>query len=217
MYSDQIAVLSLAHSCSVGDITRSNSIEQLARDVLADAPPRFALVGLSMGGIVALELYRRAPERITHIALLDTTPNADLPDRSELRLQQIAAVERGELPALLKSSLAPQYLAARNREATALLRPILQMGMDLGPAVFRSQSLALRSRRDNRDLLPAIDCPALVLCGREDRLCPVDVHLEMAASIPRADLTVLSGTGHLSTMEAPEAVTGALQQLLRRT
>lgn len=217
MYSAQLAVLSLTHSCSVGDITRSDSIEQLARDVLSEAPPRFALVGLSMGGIVALEVYRQAPARITHLALLDTTPNADHPDRSELRLEQIAAVERGDLSALLQSSLKPQYLAARNRGATALLQPILQMGMDLGPAVFRRQSLALRSRRCNRDLLPVIDCPALVLCGREDQLCPVDVHLEMAALIPRADLTVLSGTGHLSTMEAPEAVTGALQQLLRRT
>jgi pimeloyl-ACP methyl ester carboxylesterase len=217
MYSEQIAVLSLARSCSVGDITRSDSIERLAHDVLAEAPPRFALVGLSMGGIVALEVYRQAPERITHLGLLDTTPNADRPDRSELRLEQIAAVERGELPALLQSSLKPQYLAARNREATALLQPILQMGLDLGPAVFRRQSLALRSRRCNRELLPAIDCPTLVLCGREDQLCPVEVHLEMAALIPRADLIVLSGTGHLSTMEAPEAVTGALQQLLRRT
>jgi pimeloyl-ACP methyl ester carboxylesterase len=87
----------------------------------------------------------------------------------------------------------------------------------LGPTVFRRQSLALRSRRSNRDLLPSIDCPALVLCGREDQLCPVELHLEMAASIQRADLTVLSGAGHLTPMEAPERVTAALQQLLRRT
>jgi pimeloyl-ACP methyl ester carboxylesterase len=217
MYSEQVAVLSLTHTCRVSDITRSDSIERLAQDILADAPSRFALVGLSMGGIVALEVYRQARERVTHLALLDTTPNADRPDRSELRLEQIAAVERGELPALLQSSLKPQYLAARNRETMTLLQPILQMGLDLGPAVFRRQSLALRSRRCNRDMLPSIDCPTLVLCGREDQLCPVEVHLEMAALIPRADLTVLSGTGHLSTMESPEAVTGALQQLLRRT
>jgi pimeloyl-ACP methyl ester carboxylesterase len=217
MYSEQIAALSVAYSCRVGNITRSDSIERLAQDLLAEAPPRFALVGLSMGGIVALEVYRQARERITHLALLDTTPNADRPDRSELRLEQIAAVERGELPMLLQSSLKPQYLAMRNRELKSLLQSILQMGLDLGPDVFRRQSLALRSRRCSRDLLASIDCPTLVLCGREDQLCPMDVHLEMAAMIPRADLTVLSETGHLSTMEAPEAVTNALQQLLRRT
>lgn len=217
MYSEQIAALSVAYSCRVADITRSDSIERLAQDLLAEAPPRFALVGLSMGGIVALEVYRRARGRITHLALLDTTPNADRPDRSELRLEQIASVERGELPMLLQSSLKPQYLAMRNRESKSLLQSILQMGLDLGPDVFRRQSLALRSRRCNRDLLASIDCPTLVLCGREDQLCPMDVHLEMAAMIPRADLTVLSETGHLSTMEAPEAVTNALQQLLRRT
>jgi pimeloyl-ACP methyl ester carboxylesterase len=217
MYSEQIAALSAAYSCRVADITRSDSIERLAEDLLAEAPPRFALVGLSMGGIVALEVYRRARGRITHLALLDTTPNADRPDRSELRLEQIASVERGELPMLLQSSLMPQYLAMRNREAKLLLQSILQMGLDLGPDVFRRQSLALRSRRSSRDLLASIDCPTLVLCGREDQLCPMDVHLEMAAMIPRADLTVLSETGHLSTMEAPEAVTNALQQLLRRT
>jgi pimeloyl-ACP methyl ester carboxylesterase len=217
LYSAQIAALSPAHSCRVADITRSDSIERLAADLLAGAPPRFALVGLSMGGIVAFEVYRRARERVTHLALLDTTPDADRPDRSQLRLEQIAAVERGELPELLRSSLKPQYLAARHRESAALLRSILEMGMDLGPEVFRRQSLALRSRGCNRDLLPSIDCPTLVLCGREDRLCPVGVHLEMAESIPRADLLVLSGTGHLSAMEAPDAVSGALRQLLRRT
>jgi len=217
MYAEQIAALAGSYSCGVGDIGRSDSIEELARDILAVAPSHFALVGLSMGGIVALEVYRQAPGRITHLGLLDTTPDADRPERSGLRLEQIAAVERGELAMLLQSTLMPQYLAARHRGKTALLESILQMGLDLGPAVFRRQSLALRSRRCNRDLLSSIDCPTLVLCGREDQLCPVAVHLEMAALIPRADLSVLSGTGHLSTMEAPEAVTGALQQLLRRT
>jgi len=133
-----------------------------------------------------------------------------------VRLEQMAAVERGELSQVLRTSMKPLYLAQRNRQNAALLEKLLRMGMALGAPVFQRQSLALKSRRDNRDLLPSIDCPALVLCGREDQLCPVEIHAEMAAAIPRADLVVLAESGHLPTMERPEAVAAALQQLLRR-
>jgi pimeloyl-ACP methyl ester carboxylesterase len=216
MYAAQIAALADLHPTSVADITRSNSVEQLARDALAAAPERFALIGLSMGGIVALEMLRQAPHRVTHLALLDTTANADRPERGPMRLEQMAAVERGELAQVLASSMKPLYLAQCNRRNAPLLEKILRMGLALGAPVFQRQSIALKTRRDNRDLLPSIDCPTLVLCGREDQLCPLEIHVEMAAAMPRADLVVLAESGHLPTMERPEAVAAALQQLLRR-
>ena len=216
LYAHQLAQLEGEHELMVGDLTRSSSIAELAADVLRDAPPRFALIGLSMGGIVALEIWRRAPERVSHLALLDTTCYADQPQRRALRLEQIAKVETGGLREVT-ASLKPLYLANRNRQDRLLLQAILDMGLSLGADVFRRQSLALRDRSDSLDTLSTIDCPALVLCGREDQLCPVEWHAMMANAIPRADLVVLAECGHLCAMEEPEAVTSALQRLLWRS
>lgn len=216
LYARQVAVLARTSVVITADITRSATIAAIADDVLKDAPPRFALVGLSMGGIVALEIWRRARERVTHLALLDTTPYADSHERRALRLEQIAAVETGQLREVLVDSLKPRYLARKNRGNRRLLRAILEMALANGPEVFRRQSLALRDRVDSVATLSTIDCPSLVLCGREDELCSVDFHATMAAAMPGADLLVLAGCGHLSAMEEPAAVTGALRRLLRR-
>ena len=200
----------------VSDPSAGETIGAIAEGLLAGAPARFALVGLSMGGIVALEMWRRAPERITHLALLDTTPHADRPERRALRLEQIAKVEAGFLREVLVESMKPLYLARRNRGNALLLQSIADQAITLGPEVFRRQSLALRDRPDSLATLPQIDCPSLVLCGREDQLCPVEDHVMMAGAMPRADLVVLADCGHLSAMEEPEAVTSAIIRLLHR-
>ena len=217
MYARQWAALSGRNEVVVGDTTRSDTIAGIALDVLRDAPARFALVGLSMGGIVAFEIWRRARDRVTHLALLDTTPHVDRPERQQLRLEQIATVETGKLREVLVSSMKPLYLAQKNRGNQHLLKQILDMALALGPDVFKRQSLALRDRPDSNATLPTIDVPSLVLCGREDALCPVDFHATMAASMPRADFVVLAECGHLSAMEEPAAVTAALRRLLSRS
>jgi pimeloyl-ACP methyl ester carboxylesterase len=217
LYTTQLRDLASNAALQVGNITGADSVGAIARQVLADAPERFALAGLSMGGIVAFELLRQAPDRVTHLALLDTTPYADRPDRQAVRLEQVAQVAQGHLRDVVVNSLKPLYLAACNRGDARLLRPIVEMATELGPEVFRRQSLALRDRPDSTSLLSQIACPTLVLCGREDALCPVAYHELMAAAIPRADLVVLGSCGHLSPMERPDAVTTALWQLLRRS
>jgi len=216
LFAAQLEALSGVTEAFVGDITRFDSIDAIAEDVLARAPARFALIGLSMGGIVALEIWRRARDRITHLGLLDTTPHVDRPDRQALRLEQIAAVETGGLHELVVDSLKPRYLAPKNRGDTRLLQSILDMALALGPDVFRRQSLALRERRASVETLTTVDCPALVLCGREDELCPPEIHAAMASAMPRADLIVLAECGHLSPMEEPHAVNEALRRLLVR-
>jgi pimeloyl-ACP methyl ester carboxylesterase len=215
LYAHQRAEFAHSYTTVVGDLTRSSSISELAQDVLRDAPSRFALIGLSMGGIIAFEVWRQASERVTHIGLLDTTFYSDRPERRELRLEQIAQVEMGGLREVT-ASLKPLYLSRKNRENPHLLQAIMDMGLELGSEVFRRQSLALRDRRDSIDTLPTITCPALILCGREDQLCPMDWHVAMANAIPKADLVVLADCGHLSAMEEPEAVTASLERLLRR-
>lgn len=185
----------------------------MARDVLEQVEGSFALVGLSLGGIVALEVWRQAPQRVTHLALLDTTCHEDR--RRELRLAQIARVARGELREVT-ASMKPKYLAAHNRANRKLRNLILEMGLALGPDVFVRQSAALRDRTDCWDVISGITCPTLVLCGREDELCPLDIHVTIARSVARADLVALADCGHLATLERPEAVTASLEALLGR-
>jgi pimeloyl-ACP methyl ester carboxylesterase len=187
-----------------------------AADILDGAPEQFALAGLSMGGILAFEIWRQAPHRVTHMALIDTNPFADSPERQSLRLEQIEQVLAGGLRALAVDSLKPKYLAESNRDDEDLLNVILDMAMDLGPEVFRLQSLALRSRADSVDTLPTIDCPVAVICGAEDTLCPPGYHEYMADRISDSKLVVIEECGHLAAMEKPEVVTQELLALFAR-
>lgn len=207
----------LAHIChpiEVGDISGARSVELIARQVLQRAPATFALAGLSMGGIVALEMWRQAARRITHLALLDTNARAEIPERKALRQEQIDRAHRGGLRELMMEELKPNYLAAANKRNQGLLDRIFNMAQDLGPEVFENQSIALRDRPDSCLTLPTIDCPVLVLCGEEDQLCPVEYHRFIADNIAGAQLIVLSDCGHLSTMEQPQLVNQALHKWL---
>lgn len=198
------------------DTTQDDNFADMARRVLRSAPLEFAVAGLSMGGILAFEIWRQAPQRVTHMALLDTNPHAESPERQSLRLEQINEAANGNLRRLAVESLKPLYLADANRDDETLLETILAMAMDLGPDVFRRQSLALRNRIDSVPTLQTIGCPTLVMCGNEDTLCPRDYHELMAGRIPHAELCVIDDCGHLSTMEQPGVVTRKLQALFDR-
>ena len=210
----QHQVNALEQTVSHADTTQADNLRDMAVQVLAVAPDRFAIAGLSMGGILALEIWRQASERVSHMALLDTNARAEMPERKALRPQQIELAMAGGLRALAIESLKPLYLAEAHRNDEALLDIILDMALDLGPEVFRRQSLALRDRPDSVATLSTIDCPTLVLCGDEDTLCPVAYHEQMANDIPDARLVVIENCGHLSSLEQPDVVTHELQQLL---
>ncbi len=214
LWAPQIAAFGRATICP--DLTRADNFQDMAAQVLGTAPRRFAMAGLSMGGILAFEIWRQAPGRVTHVALLNTNPHAEAPERQSLRLQQIETALSGGLRELAVESLKPLYLAAAHRDDPALLNTILDMALDLGPEVFRRQSLALRDRVDSVPTLPTINCPALVLCGDEDALCPVEYHELMADCIPDARLKVVDNCGHLSSLEQPDIVARELAALLAR-
>jgi len=197
--------------------THGCSIREMAVEILAKAPRRFALAGVSMGGIVAFEIWRQAPDRVTHLAFLSTTPKPDHPQRRAIRDEQVARARSGKLRDVLIQSMKPLYLGRRRRSDAALLDRILNMGLTLGADVFSRQSAALQTRLDSTNTLGEIHCPSLVLCGDEDSICPLETHLEMWRSLPRADLVVLSECGHLPTLEQPDAVTRHLENLLERT
>ena len=202
-------------SITVADITAADCIRALAGAVLVNAPEKFALAGLSMGGIIALEIWRQAPERVSRLALLDTTAYAETPERQELRDQLLGRVLQGELRQVLIDHLKPRYLARINRANRALLDSISAMALALGEGVFARQSRALKNRPDSMATLATISVPALILCGAEDALCPPQYHQLMAAQMPNARLVVLDQCGHLSTIEQPRRVTSEMRQWLQ--
>ena len=202
-------------SITVTDITTADCICALAGAVLANAPARFALAGLSMGGIIALEIWRQAPERVSRLALLDTTAGAETPQRRQWRERLLGRVLRGELRQALIDDLKPRYLARINRDNRSLLNEISAMALSLGDRVFVRQSRALKHRPDSIATLATINVPTLILCGAEDALCPPEHHLLMAKRIPNARLAVLDECGHLSAMEQPRRVTAEMRTWLR--
>lgn len=206
----------LDRHCLVADLSSHNNLPDMAASVLDAAPASFAVAGLSMGGILAFELWRQAPERITHLALLDTNPHADTPDKRTMRLDQVEQVLSGQLRKLATESLKPAYLAKANRDNQALLDEILAMAMDAGKDVFRRQSIALKDRVDSVATLETISCPTTVICGAEDHICPPAYHELMARRIPGARLVVIENCGHLATLEQPDTVNDELQRLLRQ-
>ncbi len=195
------------------DTTQSDTIEDMAARALREAPASFAVAGLSMGGILALEIWRQAPERVTHMALLDTNPRAEIAARRSMRMQQIETALAGGLRELAIEALKPVYLAAAHRDDQELLTTILDMVTDLGPGVFRRQSLALRDRPNSVPTLATIDCPVLILCGAEDTICPVEYHEFMAEQIPHARLRIIEDCGHMSSLEQPNIVSEELLRL----
>lgn len=214
LWSRQVAGLShLVDDIRVPDLTRHESVQELAAALLADVPGRFALAGLSMGGYVALEVMRQAAGRVERLALLDTSARADDEEQRRRRtgLIQLADMGRfkGVTPRLLPMLVHPDRL-----DDPDVTGPIFEMAGRVGRDGFIRQQKAILSRDDSRDLLPAIDCPALVVCGRQDQLTPVHLSEEMAAAIPGAELRIVEDCGHLPALERPDITTELLQRWL---
>ena len=198
----------------VADLTLDDSIPAMARRTLAAAPPRFALAGLSMGGYVGLEIMRQAPERVTHLALLDTSARPDSDERREARRKGIDNVKLGKFIGVSRSLL-PSLLAKRNLN-TPLSEEVQAMAERLGQEAYIRQQLAILGRADSRPGLPGIAVPTLIGVGTEDALTPPELAEEMAAAIPHADIVRFAKSGHLPTMENPKAVADAFGNWLAR-
>ncbi|MDJ0631252.1 MAG: alpha/beta hydrolase [Rhodobacter sp.] len=211
LFLPQIVALSSETSVQVAPVTQSDSIEKIARNALAKAPETFALAGLSMGGIVAMEMLSLAPKRITRIALMDTNCQSEMPNVAAAREPQIVRVKAGRLQEVMRDEMKPNYLAP-GPQRLEVLNTVMQMALDLGPEVFVRQSRALQRRPDQQATLRRAKIPALILCGEHDALCPIRRHEFMAHLMPNAELQIISEAGHLPTLERPEIVT----QLLRR-
>lgn len=212
LWQYQLSALGEFAAPAVADLTCSESIAGMAAAVLAAAPPRFALAGLSMGGYVAFEVWRQAPGRVLRLALLDTSARADADVQRERRrgLIELASLGRfkGVTPQLLPLLLHPANL----REP--FIGIVTEMAERIGHDAFVRQETAILGRPDSRPSLATITVPTLVICGVEDRLTPPGLAEEIAAGIPEAELVLIEGAGHLSTLEQPEPVNRAMIEWL---
>jgi len=214
LYAEQVPALWDFGPVTIADHRRDDNVAAIAARILATAPPRFALVGLSMGGYIAFAIARQAPERVARLALLDTSARPDMPEQSERRRGMIALAEGGrfgEVPDLLF----PVFVH-RNRQGDAALRAIVRtMAEETGPDAFVRQQRAIMTRPDCRPQLASIRCPTLVLVGDGDELTPPMLSEEIAAGIAGARLVRVPDCGHLSTLEQPEPVNRALVTWLK--
>ncbi len=198
----------------VADLTQDDSIAAMAQRVLAAAPSRFALAGLSMGGYVAFEIMRQAPERVTHLALFDTSARDDDEARKETRRKGLEMVAQGKFigvsRGLLGKLITPQHMESE------LAGEVQAMSERVGPDAYKRQQTAILNRVDSRPLLGAIRVPTLVGVGEGDTMTPPELAEEMAAGIADAELVRFPDSAHLPTMENPDAVVKAMQAWLAR-
>ncbi|MDZ4867219.1 MAG: alpha/beta fold hydrolase [Alphaproteobacteria bacterium] len=213
IYAHQAEHLGERHPVVLANHWSAATMEEIAAQILDVAPERFALVGTSMGGYVALEIMRRAPARVARLVLMSTSAKPDKPERSEGRRQQVAAARSTGLRAATKA-LWPMLVHQARHEDLPLLGMFIDMAEQLGVDAFARQIEAIIARADSRPLLSQIAVPTLVVVGKDDTLIPTDDSREMAAGIKGARLEEIPHCGHMTMVEKPETVTRLLRAFL---
>jgi len=205
LWGAQTGALADIAAMTVADLTRDDTVGAMAERVLADAPPRFALAGLSLGGYVAFEIVRRAAGRVTHLCLVNTSARADAEEQARRRERSVRAAQigtfKGVTPRFLPTILHPDHAAD-----PAMAQIVLEMTERVGRVAFEQQQKAATTRPDCLPLLSSIDCPTLVIGGHDDRVTPPVLQTEIAVGIRDARLEILETCGHLAPIEQAAAV-----------
>lgn len=208
-FAPQIAALSPRFDLMLADHTSDDTVAGMARRLLAAAPPRFHLVAQAMGGFVAFEVMRQAPERVGRLVLMATLATADTPVQTERRQGYIRLVEAGRFDEVVEERI-PILVHPARREDEPLLSVVRQMARDTGAETFLRQQRAIMGRPDSRAALGAIRSPSLILWGRQDGITTEAHQQEMASAIPGARLEIVEDCGHLATLEKPQTVSRLL-------
>ena len=215
LWKPQLTRFQDQYFCEVPDLTQENSISKLALSVLKQIRGKFNLVGLSMGGYVALEIMRIAPERVLRLALVDTKARADDPLQKRRRRGLLALAGKGKFKGVTPH-LMPLLIHPDRMGDEVLTNDIYEMAEEVGQEAFVRQQTAILDRESHLDLLPKIKCPTQVVCGRQDLITPLDCSEEIHALIPGAELLVVEDCGHLSNVETPDEVNQVLASWLDR-
>lgn len=192
-----------------------DSMAALAKDILDSAPESFILGGLSMGGILAFEVYRQAPERVKGMILLDTNSSDEKQEVTDKRNLLVAKANSGQFSLITPDHLLSVLIHPERLTDTPLVNDICQMAENVGVEKFTSHAQALATRPDARPLLSQISVPSLIISGRDDLLCPIENHLLMDEVIANSTLEVIERCGHLSTLEQPELVADTINSWIK--
>lgn len=215
LYEAQIAALG-GIDISIGNHRQHDSMERIARHILNEAPETFLLAGLSMGGYIAFEIMRQAPERVSALILMDTSARPDAPEQTERRKGLVVKAENEGIGPVIEE-LIPHFLAERHHKRTDLRLAVTSMANEIGVDAFARQQTAIMNRPDSRPSLDVISCPTLIIVGDEDALTPPDLAREIADGIAGSQLSVIEHCGHLATIEQPDAANAALKSFLEET
>ncbi len=213
LWEHQIQGLQDMATIDVADVTQADSLFEMTSSILNSAPPRFALAGLSMGGRVALEIVRQAPERVTKLALLDTSVRPNQSQDIAWRRELINLAERRRFAEVIEALL-PRFLHPGRLSDERLTGIVVAMMWRVGPSAFIRQQRAFINKPDSRAHLGTIGCETLVLCGRQDAATPPSFSEEIARAVPSSRLVVIDDCGHLAPLERPSAVTAAMRDWL---
>ena len=214
LFEAQIAALGRDYVVATAPVWSAERIEETASALLDQLPSRFALCGHSFGGMVALEIVRRAPKRVTRLCLISTTPLTESPEFAATREPRIVAARSGRMADVMTQEVPLAALAPGVGRAAAHSR-LIEMAEDLGAEAHYRQTRALQRRRDQQDTMRGITQPLLLMCGFHDTIYPVKRHEFMAELLPYSELKIIDGAGHLAPLEAPDAVTDALSDWMR--
>lgn len=215
LFQHQITAFSGAYSLISVPLTSHQTITGMAKEVLSATPEKFAVAGVSMGGIVAMEVARLAPERVLGMALMDTNHLPETEEVKQRRGPQIEAVRLGNMRRIMREEMKPNYLTDGPNQG-AILDLCMEMASYLGEVVFVNQSIALMNRADQTETLRSFKAPTLVLCGEDDTLCPVTRHIQMHEMLSDSTFKIIEHAGHLPTLEQPERTSAALGRWLER-
>ncbi len=215
LWKSQVDMLGTVADCMVTDKhMHYETIGQIADAIVDEAPIRFALSGLSMGGYIALEICRKYGDRVQGLALLDTSVRPDMPEQKERRRKLMEICLQQKFSKVIELLLS--VLIHPNRQIDYRLRcRVSDMAQRIGPEIFLRQQTAIMSRIDQGPNLPQITCPTLVVCGQQDRITPLDCSVEIAEKINSSELISIKNCGHLSTMEKPHVIAKVMHQWLK--
>lgn len=213
VFAHQAAALRGVAQVHISDAhTRAATLPEMAQLLLEEHPGPHGLVGVSMGGMLALELHRQAPERVRAMALLGTSARPDTPELIQLRTQACELFATGRMDEVLRANVLFAFHPTHQKQPGLVGRYLAMLGR-AGPNQLIAQNRAVMARVDSRPHLPHISCPVLVACGEADLLTPVEVSREMVDLLPeaaRAAMEIVPGAGHMLTMEQPERVSALL-------
>ena len=216
LWQPQIKALEGDVNILVADLTGHDNMPDLAKTVLSMAPERFVLVGLSMGGYVAMEMLRQDPTRITQLALMDTTARPDTDEGRRKRRGLIELAQRGDFKGVTPRLL-PMLISAMRLQDDELTKLIIDMAGRVGMPAFLKQQKAIMGRIDSRPHLSLIEVPTMIICGEQDALTPPEHAHEMVDHIKHAEVHIIPGAGHLSPLEQPTQVNKILKKWLNLT